>query len=166
MPDYEEMIVDVKTVQLEAQNYLYIEGSAPLAEPAKIGAAMGEAFGQLMAFFGQNGIAPAAAPIAVYTGYDPETLTFRAGMPVDEAEAGKAAGDVKADALPAGEAFHFVHVGPYAGLRDSYQAAEDVVKAKGQGLGAPTWEVYVNDPATTPEAELRTEIYSVPGPVW
>lgn len=158
--------MDVKTVQLKAQHYLYIEGGAPMADPAKISAAMGEAFGQLMAFFGQNGITPAAPPIAVYTGYDPETLTFRAGMPVGEGEAGKAAGLVKADILPEGAAFHFTHVGPYAKLRDSYQAAEDIVKAKGQGLGAPTWEIYVNDPATTPQAQLRTEIYSVPGEAW
>jgi effector-binding domain-containing protein len=33
------------------------------------------------------------------------------------------------------------------------------LEKEGLTLGAPTWEVYVNDPDSTPEEELRTEIY-------
>ena len=156
----------IETIELEAQPYLFVEGSAPMADPAKISAAMGEAFGQLMAFIGQNGITTTSAPMAVYTGFDPETLSFRAAKAISQADAAKAGGDIKADVLPGGEVFHISHIGPYATLRNTYQAAEVAVKATGKGLGTPTWEVYVDDPATTPEADLRTEIYSVPGEPW
>ena len=158
--------MDIRTVNLEAQPYLYIDGSAPMADPAAISAAMGAAFGRLMGFFGENGITGVGAPMAVYVDYDPQTLHFRAGMAVAVDDAAKASGAIKADRLPAGEVFHFSHVGPYATLRDSYAAAEAQVKQTGKGLGAPTWEVYVNAPAETPEADLRTEIYSVPGAPW
>lgn len=157
--------MDIKTIHLEERPYLYIEASAPM-DPTKVGEAMGAAYGRLSGFLAQHGIAPTGQPISVYYGYDPNTMTFRAGMPVSADDAGKAEGDIKADVLPSGEVFHFTHVGPYAKLRDTYQAVEDQVKATGKGLGTPTWEVYVDDPAETPEEKLRTDIYSVPGEPW
>ena len=37
------------------------------------------------------------------------------------------------------------------------------VAARGLTLAAPTWEVYVDDPAEVPEARLRTEVWSALG---
>ena len=41
---------------------------------------------------------------------------------------------------------------------DSYLVME-WLQGEGLSLGAPTWEVYVDDPDSTPEEELRTDIY-------
>ncbi|WP_306119621.1 MULTISPECIES: GyrI-like domain-containing protein [unclassified Roseitalea] len=157
--------MEVKTVNVDETPYLYVEGSAP-ANPDAVGAAMGEAFGKVMAFIGQHGLTPTGMPMSVYYTYDPEQMAFRAGIPVSADDAGKAQGEIKADVTPAGEVLHFVHVGPYDKLAEAYGQAEQEARKTGRGLGTPTWEVYANDPGETPPEQLRTEVFSVPGPVW
>jgi effector-binding domain-containing protein len=98
-------------------------------------------------------------PLSVYYGYSPEEIVFRAGLFVPEADAKAATGEVKADRTPGGEVLHFTHTGSYATLRDSYALMMEHIAARGLTLGAPSWEVYVDDPETTPEHRLRTEVY-------
>lgn len=148
--------MNYKTVELDEQPYLYVAGTAPM-DPAAISGAMGQAFATLMAFISAHRVTPLGPPMAVYHDYDPKEMRFRAAMPVVSGDLDKAEGEVGADKLPAGRATHFTHTGPYAELGAAYEAAEK----SGVRLGIPTWEVYVNDPAETPEAELRTEVYSV-----
>lgn len=151
--------MEFTTRDVAAMPYLYAEGSAPM-DPAAVSAAMGEVFAKVMGFMTEHGIAPAGPPVAVYYDYDPAMMTFRAGLLVAEADMAKAAGEIKADATPAGAALTFTHVGPYAHLSQSYEAMMAHVAKEGLTLGAPTWEVYVDDPGETPEAELRTEVFS------
>ena len=151
--------MDFTKVDAAAMPYLYVEGSAAM-DPSAVSAAMGEAFARVMGFLTEHHITPAGPPIAVYHDYDPETMTFRAGLPVNEVDLAKAAGDIRADMTPAGTALHFTHVGPYAQLSESYDAMMAHVAKEGLTLTAPTWEVYVDDPDETPEADLRTEVFS------
>ncbi|WP_421852760.1 GyrI-like domain-containing protein [Oricola sp.] len=74
-------------------------------------------------------------------------------------DATKAAGSVRADRTPAGKVVHYTHVGPYKRLSESYHKMMGWVRMEGLRLAVPTWEVYVDDPDTTPEKELRTEVY-------
>lgn len=62
--------------------------------------------------------------------------------------------------LPAGPAAIGVHVGPYRTLDTSYAwLFGQWMPSSGYELGdAPCYEVYVNDPGATPEAELITHI--------
>jgi effector-binding domain-containing protein len=53
----------------------------------------------------------------------------------------------------------FTHLGPYAGLRDSYGAMMGYLEENKLEMRAPTWEVYVNDPKEVPEEELRTDVF-------
>lgn len=126
-----------------------------------ISAAMDRAFAALFAFMKNHSVEPTGAPMAVYLDYDPEQMAFRAGISVSAKDAEKAEGDIKADVTPGGEVHTFTHVGPYATLREAYVAVEGELAKRGKGLGVPTWEVYLNDPATTPPEELRTEVFSV-----
>ena len=156
------MQIETKTVA--EQPYVYADGSAPMADPAAISQAMGEAFGRVMTFLGQNGIAPLGPPMTVYIDYDPNTLHFRAGLPVSAEHTDGAEGDVKSASLPSGEVLTFLHKGAYAKLRVSYGEAMTELAKQGKGFGSPTWEVYLNDPRETPEDELMTQVYAVPGP--
>ena len=52
-----------------------------------------------------------------------------------------------------------VHEGPYAELGNAYKTLVQEVKTRGGSLGGDTWEVYLNDPDTTPPVALRTQIY-------
>jgi effector-binding domain-containing protein len=155
MPDY-------SVTKAVPRSYLYVERTCGM-DPAEISAAMGDAFGQVMGFMQRAGIAPAGPPLSVYHDYDPERLSFRAGIFVAEADAARAADGVLADRTPGGNALHFVHVGPYVTLRDDYDDMMRWIEAQGLTLAAPTWEVYVDDPDTVPEAELRTEVWTALG---
>ena len=138
--------------------YLYVEGHATM-DPAAISEAMGRAFDAVMDFQEAHGIPTDGPPLSVYYGHSPDRIAFRAGMIVSEADAKAATGEVKAGETPGGEVLHFTHVGSYATLRDSYGHMMEHVASRGLSLGAPTWEVYVDDPETTPEHRLRTEVY-------
>lgn len=153
--------MNVETVNIQAVPYLYVDGQAPM-DPAQVSAEMERCFGLLMRFMGQNGIAPVGQPMSVYYGYDADTLAFRAGIPVAAADAAKADGDIKADQTPGGQVFSVMHVGPYSDLGKTYQAATAALAETGQSFGAPTWEIYIDDPTDTPADRMRTQIYSLP----
>lgn len=142
---------------VEETPYLYEERSCSM-DPSDIGAAMGDAFHSVMRFLDGKGIA-AGEVLSVYYTYDPDKMTFRAGFSVSPEDAAKAEGAVKAAATPAGRVLTFTHVGPYSGLRESYAAMMAHMEANGLKIGAPTWEVYVNDPATTPPEKLETKVF-------
>lgn len=152
-------MLEFNQVDVEETPYLYEERTCSM-DPGDISKTMGEAFHKVMMFMSENGIQTTGKVMAVYYAYDPQKMTFRAGFSVSPEDAAKAAGDIKADATPAGNALSFTHVGPYATLRDSYGKMMQHVEENGLALAAPTWEVYVNDPRTTPEEALRTDVFS------
>lgn len=155
MPDY-------TVTRAASRPYLYVESDCGM-DPSEISAAMGEAFGAVMAAMQRDGIAPAGPPLAVYHDYDPALMRFRAGVFVSESDAARAGAGVTADHTPDGKALHFMHVGPYATLREDYDEMMRWTASRGLTLCAPTWEVYVDDPGAVPEAELRTEVWSALG---
>lgn len=151
-------MTDYSIVQTSAQDYLYVDRTTPM-EPAEIGKAMGEAFGAVMGFMQQKGIAPAGPALSVYDTYDPNEVSFRAGFFVAPADAAQADGEIIAGQTPATRALALTHVGPYSELHTTYDAMMAYMQAKGLEIGAPTWEIYVDDPDTTDPAELRTGIF-------
>lgn len=150
---------EFKQIEVEETPYLYEEKTCSM-EPSDIGATMGEAFGNVMAFMTENGIETTGKVLSVYDTYDPATMTFRAGFSVAREDAAKASDSVKADVTPAGKVLTFTHVGPYATLRDSYDEMMRYVEDNGLTLCVPTWEVYVNGPDEVPEDELRTDVFA------
>lgn len=156
MPDFEMITVSPR-------HYFYVAGRSSM-NPDDISAVMAEGFGKVMAFVIAQGIRPQSMPMAAYhdgpqEGVDGAMgIAFQMGVFVSEADAARAAGDIQAGATPAGRALHFTHVGPYATLRDSYGAAMAHITEEGLTIGAPSWEIYVDDPGEIPEADLRTEI--------
>lgn len=100
-----------------------------------------------------------APPLSVYYGYDPEVMRFRAGFPVQSGAAEHASSDVQYDETPSGQVLHFKHVGPYDQLRGAYGGLLQYAEAQGVKIGAPGWEFYLNDPATTAPEALVTEAY-------
>lgn len=143
---------------VEATPYLYEEHTCGM-DPQEVSASMGKTFHSVMDFMIGNGIASGDKALSVYYTYDPNEMTYRAGFTVSAEDAAKAAGDVKAASTPAGEVLSFTHIGPYSGLRDSYGEMMKYVEDNGLKIGAPTWEVYVDDPAKVPESKLRTEVF-------
>lgn len=152
MPNYQ--MIDVREAP-----YLYTERTCS-TDPADISRNMGIAFGTVGALLGRKGITSAGRPLSVYYTHDPETMTFRAGFLVSEEDAAKAEGEVGAGILPAGTVLNFIHRGPYAKLRVSYGEMMEYLAANEMTVGAPTWEIYLNDPdGVSSEDELETDCY-------
>jgi effector-binding domain-containing protein len=137
------------------------------SDPAAISAAMGVAFGTIMQFLQRHGLAPVGPPRALYTEYGPQGTAFTVAMPIAAApDAVAADGPVRVGTLGGGKALRFTHRGPYRDLAKTYERIAQIMQAQGRMKDAsdwarytPMWEEYLNDPRTTPEADLLTHIY-------
>ncbi|OAO00022.1 hypothetical protein A8B75_19010 [Sphingomonadales bacterium EhC05] len=150
-------MLEFKLTNVEEQPYLYEERSCS-RDPSDISATMGGAFQNVMDFLSSRQISPIQV-LAVYYTYDPDRMSFRAGFTVSPDAVTKADGAVKAAVTPAGQVLTFTHVGPYSELRHSYGLMMEYIEKNGLKLGAPTWEIYVDDPQVTPPEQLKTEIF-------
>ena len=70
----------------------------------------------------------------------------------------KPEGKIKVKKIPAQEVLYTIHKGPYSEVGAAYAALFQYAHEKGYTpLGSPM-EIYLNDPAKTPENKLLTEI--------
>lgn len=137
------------------------------SDPSTIAKAMGEAFDALGGFLGRHSLVPSGPPRAIYTSYGPEGTNFIVAMPIASAPAGPVEeGPGFVGTLSGGKALRFTHRGPYRDLMATYGRITEFMLLKGLmrsesdwGLYMPMWEEYLNDPHTTPEADLVTHIY-------
>lgn len=144
---------------LPAQPYLFVACECPMDGPA-IAQAMGQGFQQIMGFAGQNGITPTGMPMSIYHAMPADgKMTFQCAIPVTAEDAARARAPVEAASLPAGEAMVTTHVGPYSTLNQTHGALWEHMKTEGIEPAMPVWEIYMDDPGTTPEAKLRTRIH-------
>jgi len=136
-------------------------------DPAAISRAMRSAFDELAGFLRQHRLSPAGPPRAIYTAYGPQGVRFTVAMPIAAPPATtRMIGPGFVKSLSAAKAMRFTHCGPYAELMKTYGQVTEFLKAKGLMQSEadwarymPMWEEYLNDPQTTPPAELRTYIY-------
>jgi effector-binding domain-containing protein len=135
---------------------LYVTATAAMAE---ISAVMGASFATLGQFFGLSGIVPVGPPLAVYHDWSADKTAVDVGFPVSAADVTKASGAILGGTTPGGSALKTVHVGPYDDFPATYAAIAAAMKAAGIPDSTRMWEVYKNEPGTTPDAELVTEIY-------
>ncbi|MEL6258776.1 MAG: GyrI-like domain-containing protein [Pseudomonadota bacterium] len=151
--------MDIEKIDLPEQHYIYVDRTATFSGD-EIAKAMESGFGEVFGFCAQHGIEGLAMPMAVYmempTG---DRMAFRAAVFVSAENAARAEGEVKAATMPAGQAFKTTHVGPYMTLNQTHTAMWDHMAAQGIEKAMPVWEIYVDDPTTKPEAEVRTEVY-------
>ena len=152
-------MAEYQMVEVSAQPYIYCERSCSM-DPSDTTSNMGVAFQAVSELVAQKGITSTGKPLAAYYSYDPKIMTFRAGFFVSADDAKKAEGDVKADVLPAGEVLNYLHRGPYSTLRIGYGEMMEYLAKNSLTAGAPTWEVYLNEPGeVSSEDELETDIF-------
>ena len=159
--DLEFMEVEVASI-LAAQ---IVGKSSP--DPSDIAQAMSAAFDALMAFVETGQLIPAGPPRSIYTSYDPDGVRFVVAVPVVQPGGElKTEGPGSVEPIAGGSAMRFTHRGPYNGLMKTYGRITEFLKAQGFMQSEadwlkymPMWEEYLNDPHTTPEADLLTYIY-------
>lgn len=152
--------MNFEIVAVKPRPMLYVTRSVSMNVPEMV-RTMSEAFAAVHAFIHDKGISPAGPPLSVYSDWDESTGRMKGdiGFPVTPSDAAKADGEVLAGNTPSGQALKAVHVGPYSHLPDAYSAVMTHMKEKGILPSPVSWEVYANDPATTPPDRLITEIY-------
>ena len=150
----------IERKSLSEQHYIYVDREASFSGGTAIADAMASGFGEVFAFTQAAGIEPLSMPVSLYMEMPSgDKMTFRAAVFVSKENAAKAEGTVNASTIPAGDAVTTTHVGPYASLNQSHKALWDYCDEHNLTKGMPVWEVYVDDPTTTPESDVRTEIF-------
>ncbi len=137
---------------------LVVIGKAAVADMAEFFSSAYQAIGAHVANTSAHMTGPPFAkfkPLAGAVPRESQVFEVEAGFPVSQPVAGD--GEVVGSSLPAAPVAVTWHVGPYDGLEEAYRALGEWVEANG-GVAEPGWEVYYSDPATTDEADYRTEV--------
>ena len=124
----------------------------------------GGAWEKLGKFAAQQGWSPSNV-LRIGIGHDdpevtpPDKLRYDACLTVDDQF--QATGEIGMQELPGGEYAVVTHRGSYSTLADTWRRIfrEWVPKGGRELRSGPCFEIYVNDPATTPTEDLITEIH-------
>lgn len=120
---------------------------------------VGNAYGALFGFLGGKQIPPAGPPMSIYYDEEMNEADFEVEPAVPVAGPVDTEGDIVYHVLPAVRAATAMHMGPYDGMKDTYEAMLEWFAAEGLKPLAPMWEIYLNDPdqVEKPE-EIMTRI--------
>lgn len=160
MPKEDFADLAVATIDSVPMTVAYV-ASQSSKDSSAMGEAIGAAYAKVVAFMGAHGLKQAGPPITINTRWDDSGYGFDAAIPVDKAPAKAVPDDspVKVKQTYGGKALKIVFKGPYGGMPPSYAKLTAYMAARGYESAGPSWDEYVSDPGTTPEAELTTNIY-------
>ena len=115
-----------------------------------------KAYGAIAQYLGELGEQPAGAPFAAYYNMDMQDLDVEAGFPVRSSLPAK--GEIHAGEIAGGKYATRMHQGPYDKVEPAYTALAEFLKQKRLEATGVAYEIYLNDPASTPAQELMTQI--------
>ncbi len=121
---------------------------------------MGNVTGELYGWLSSKGIEPVGLPFGIY--YDdpnevaPQDLRYKVCIPISQDIEGDER--VTIETIPAITAATIIHKGPYSEVGSAWGKLATWVENKGYQFEGTGREVYLNDPESTPEDELLTEI--------
>jgi effector-binding domain-containing protein len=158
------MISEPKLEDRNEQHYVGIRTQVTMQE---LGTVIPQLLGEVFAWLGKQGIAPAGAPFIRYLVIDMEALLdIEMGVPVASTLSGD--GRVSAGVLPAGRYASLVYTGIDNGIKANWALLkwgaekglvwDSWVAEKGDGFGARI-ESYLSDPEKEPDpAKWETEV--------
>ncbi len=155
--DLSGLKMEVLTVQSQPMVYMSGAASAPEA-----GALLGAAYARLTAHLAAHRLASSQPPIAITQEYNEETqfwkfdaaLIVDGALPVAAPDSG-----IQVGSTYGGLVIRTAHVGAPAAAQPTYEALLAYRDIAGFADNGNSWEAYVSDPATTPEARRVTHIY-------
>ncbi len=156
--DWSDLVAEV--TEVEPMTIAYVSGTSS-QESAEISQAFAAAYGQVGAFLGRHGLAPAGQPISINKTWGDTGYAFDAGMPIASAPEAEVPEDspVQIGETYGGKVLKVVHTGAYDGLPATYGKIEAYLAAHGLEATGPPWDEWISDPGETLEDELITHIY-------
>jgi effector-binding domain-containing protein len=156
LPNQDIAGLEVERVQLNAVPVLLtLEKAAPDA----IAKAYTDGFSRIGKFMVKNKLMQNGAPFSIDAAQSPGSYSFDAGIPVNRGDAA-GADDIRVDKSYAGNALKTVHTGPYAGLAVTHDKLLAYLAAHGYARHGDAFFRFVDDPGSTPEPQLHTEVYA------
>jgi effector-binding domain-containing protein len=156
LPNQDIAGLEVTQVQLTPSPVLLTSEKAAADAIAK---AYTDGFSRIGKFMARNKLSQNGAPFSIDAAQSPGSYSFDAGIPVDR---GDAAGsdDIRVDKSYGGRALKTVHTGPYAGMIATHDKLLAYLAAHGYARNGAAFYRFVDDPGSTPEPQLHTEIYA------
>lgn len=164
LPETDVAGIRPEVVTVDAQPLAVLSGETTTANDA-ISNAMATAFGRLTQYLLDHGMSQAGPPRAITRVWDEEndTWQYTAALPVEAVPErdlqNENATGIRFATGYAGPAVRLVHEGPYEDTAGVYEKLFPWIELAGLTVNGDSWETYPNDPADTPEEQLRTEIY-------
>lgn len=145
---------EVKIQDNTSFTYAYLEGSGPYTQ---LGAKIGELMQEIM----KQQVRAEGGPFGLYLNSpqevkSPAELKWLVGMPIPR-EATVLA-PLKKDEFLYTTVARCLYKGPYEAVGPTYAKVMEFIAANGYRPAGPIMEQYLNDPMSTPTAELLTEI--------
>ena len=171
-PQYEKGLSNIKTIveaqpvydftgfsieNVTAQNVLYVSASGNTSEDMT--PVMRDAYAQVTEFMVANNIDFGGKPMAITRSWEDSVWEFDAAIPVNVTSLEGETGDIQLGQTYAGKAVKYVQIGSYDQGEASYALLDAYIEEHELQTTGNPWEVYVNDPASVPEAEIITHIY-------
>lgn len=148
------MALQVDVQQIESITVCGIAFQCPVDE---VGEESGRAYKRIYEELDRAGITPAAPPRLVYLSMEGERWTAEANVPIVGGDA--PASDLVVREMPRGAVASAVHRGPYEELGMAYEDVKQWIEANGYAPGEPLFDIYLTDPAETPDpADYETQI--------
>ncbi|WP_420465414.1 SRPBCC family protein [Panacagrimonas sp.] len=150
----------IEYLEVPAQTIAYWSGRSS-TDAGEIAAAYTQAYQRVADALSRDQLKPAGPVLAIGRRWDAEAdvYEFDAAVPVLPGTQLSAAAGVKIGQTYAGPVLKAAHQGPNGTLQDHLGKLMAYKRAAGYADNGAPWDVYVSDPATTPEAERVVETY-------
>lgn len=117
---------------------------------------LGAAYGRIANYIAELGMVPVGVPFATYYNMNMQDIDVEVGFPVSEDLPGK--DQIQPCLWKKGLYATTTFTGPYRDLGPAYKELNDFVTRSGHQTTGIVTEFYLNDPANTPQEDLKTEI--------
>jgi effector-binding domain-containing protein len=117
---------------------------------------MGKSFGSIAQYLGELGEQSLGPPFTAFYNMDMQDLDVEIGFPVSEGI--KGSDEISTSEFAGGKYAACLYIGPYSEMEPAYAALSTWIDAQDYQATGIVYEVYLNDPGTTPPEDLQTQI--------
>ena len=136
------------------QTVLFIGTTCKATE---IGPTLGQLYGEIGRYIGQNGAKTVGPPFCRYTAMHGDTWDLEGGIAI--AEPIPVSGRIQSGQL-GGHVACTLHTGPYDRLGAAHEALGAWAEAQGKTIAGAPWDLYITDPGELPDPETwQTMVY-------